>query len=76
MKMPRIMLEKQLIQSRTLMNLVSKRLNQNIKMSRTIPMKDMRMFEAKQKDKKETFNKRSETQNNRPRAKLNHLRKE
>lgn len=39
-------------------------------------MKDMRMFEAKQKDKKETFNKRSETQNNRPRAKLNHLRKE
>ena len=39
-------------------------------------MKDMRMFEARPKDKKETFNKRPETQDNRLRAKLHHLRKE
>ena len=75
MKVPRIMLEKQLIQLRTLMNLVSKRLTKNIKMQRTLPRKDMKMLKARPKDKRETFNKRPETQYNRPQAKLNHLRK-
>jgi hypothetical protein len=75
MKVPRIMLEKQLIQLRTLMNLVSRRFNKNIKMQRTLPRKDMMKLEVRPKDKRETFNKRPETQDNRPRAKLNHLRK-